>query len=581
MKLTHIDAENFLGIRSANVTLGKPVTLFAGANAAGKSSLQEAVRMALSGETVRVQLKKEYGALVTEGAKSGFVDVGVAGDAGGSASVLLPSGKATRTEGMLLPTALPYVLDAQRFSTMDDKARRSFLFGLMGIKITPETVGARLEKDGHAKARVDRVLPLLRAGFESACTEAKSKATEAKGAWRAITGETYGAVKAATWQAPVPAADAAALAKAQQRLASLDQQIADENQNVGALQTQLRDQAAKEGRITALRQTSDTFERVEIKLATDETSLAEWETKVAETEAKASGAVQTHPLTCPHCQGLVEHASATELRAYVAPDALRDDEAAAALPAYRQSLELVRRAVANDKRDLESARLASAQLVELTGGDQAAAAKQTDLDDAMTRLSALKTRRTEASGEVDRLNAAAIAVAAAGKKTADAAAHHADVAAWDALAAALAPDGIPGRMLAEALEPINARLQQSAADADWDRVGIEADMTITCGADSRAYNLLSESERWRADAMVAEAISFQSGLKLLVLDRIDVLDGKGRTDLLLWLDVLAEAGEIDTALLFGTLKSLPNDLPATVGAEWINNGHVGQIKAAA
>lgn len=582
MKLTHVIAENFIGTRSANVTFGKPITLFGGANAAGKSSLQEAIRMALTGETVRVSLKKEYGQLVTEGQRSGFVEVGVAGPGGvESSTVLLPSGKVSRTEGFPLPTALPYVLDAQRFSSMDDKARRSFLFGLMGIKITPETVGARLTKDGHDKARVDRVLPLLRAGFESACTEAKSKATEAKGAWRAITGETYGAVKAATWKAPVPATDADALAKAQQRLASIDQQISDENQNIGSLQARLRSQAEQATRITTLRETADRLERIQAKQATDEATLKEWEAKVADAEAKASGAAPAHPLTCPHCQGLVEHASETELRAYVEPDAVRDDEAAAALPKFRSALSLARSAVANNVRDLDNARAAAAQLKELTGADQPAPAKQSDLEDAVTRLAALKTRRSEAAIEAERLKAAAVAVAEASKKTADAAAHHADVAAWDALAAALAPDGIPGRMLAEALEPINDRLEQSSADADWARVGIEADMTITCGPDARPYQLLSESERWRADAMVAEAISFQSGLKLLVLDRIDVLDGKGRADLLLWLDVLATQGEIETALLFGTLKSLPNDLPATVVAEWISNGHVGQLKEAA
>ncbi|MDN6885454.1 recombinase RecF, partial [Variovorax sp. CAN2819] len=152
------------------------------------------------------------------------------------------------------------------------------------------------------------------------------------------------------------------------------------------------------------------------------------------------------------------------------------------------------------------------------------------------------------------------------------------------LAVDLAPDGIPGQMLAEALEPINTRLQQSAVDAEWLRVGIDADMSITCMTPSggaRPYALLSESERWRVDAMVAEAISFQSGVKLLVLDRFDVLDAQGRGDLLAWLDVLAQNGEIETALLFGTLKALPSDLPATVAAEWINNGHVGQLKEAA
>lgn len=84
-----------------------------------------------------------------------------------------------------------------------------------------------------------------------------------------------------------------------------------------------------------------------------------------------------------------------------------------------------------------------------------------------------------------------------------------------------------------------------------------------------------------ADAMIAEAIAHISGVRLLVLDRFDVLDLKGRDDLIAWLDILAQDGEIDTALIFGTLKGLPAQLPETVDAFWIDNGVVGQMEAVA
>ncbi|MBK8117477.1 MAG: AAA family ATPase [Candidatus Accumulibacter sp.] len=59
MKITAIKTSNFLGSRDVDVKLAKPICLFAGKNFSGKSSLQEAVRMALTGESVRVSLKKE------------------------------------------------------------------------------------------------------------------------------------------------------------------------------------------------------------------------------------------------------------------------------------------------------------------------------------------------------------------------------------------------------------------------------------------------------------------------------------------------------------------------------------------
>jgi hypothetical protein len=114
---------------------------------------------------------------------------------------------------------------------------------------------------------------------------------------------------------------------------------------------------------------------------------------------------------------------------------------------------------------------------------------------------------------------------------------------------------------------------------DWPRISIESDMTLTAGG--RPYALLPESEKWRADAMIAEAISNLSGIKLLVLDRVDVLDLAGRDDLLYWLDVLADTGQIETALLFATLKALPASLPGTVSAVWIENGTAGKVREAA
>jgi hypothetical protein len=44
---------------------------------------------------------------------------------------------------------------------------------------------------------------------------------------------------------------------------------------------------------------------------------------------------------------------------------------------------------------------------------------------------------------------------------------------------------------------------------------------------------------------------------------------------------MAAENEIETALIFGTLKALPAGLPETVQAHWIENGVVGQLKEAA
>ncbi|MFP3534279.1 ATP-binding protein, partial [Burkholderia sp. SIMBA_042] len=85
-----------------------------GPNGAGKSSLQEAVRMALTGESVRVGLKKEYGQLLHDGTESGSIVVSAGPQAN---SIALPSGKLTA--GLQADPRLPYVLDAQRFARLE------------------------------------------------------------------------------------------------------------------------------------------------------------------------------------------------------------------------------------------------------------------------------------------------------------------------------------------------------------------------------------------------------------------------------------------------------------------------------
>ena len=171
------------------------------------------------------------------------------------------------------------------------------------------------------------------------------------------------------------------------------------------------------------------------------------------------------------------------------------------------------------------------------------------------------------------------AVAQAAEQTTQAAQHHADVVAWDALAEAFGPGGIPAELLAEALGPINERLAAMANLSEWARVGIEADMAIT--ADGRPYALLSESEKWRIDAMIAEAITHLTGLRLLVLDRADVLIGAERDRLFWWLDDLAADGAIDTALVFMSLKSPPAGLPDAITPFWIEDHEVGTVREAA
>ena len=597
MRLTHLHIEHFLGVRRVALQLDRPITLFCGENAAGKSSVRDAIALALTADLGRVSLKKEAPQLIHTGAQSAVAEVGVDGQPW--AVTITAAGKiADSRKGHDAPPALPYVLAAQRFARLSVDERRAFLFGLMGVKTDAEGVRAKLRERELHQDYCEAVLPLLRAGFEAAAKEAARKATEAKGAWRAVTGENWGSQKAEGWKAPVPAFDSKAWAALETEQQHLSIALEGWTKKTGELQAQQRHTAERRQRLATLREQAERLERVERKLATDRAELERLQGEVERTAAQAgaggSRAGQPHDLAeglnwalalvPAHMSSEPQYADAcAALEAYVAtygPLGVRagDPEAAARLPELRHALRICQTAVTNDERDLQAIHSAAAEADAI---EQALkeAPDTSELPAAQAEVDKLKAERQRLQERADSMRSIKAAMESAEKKTQDAARHHLDVQAWDAIADALSPSGIPAELLDAALGPINDRLAQSATDAEWPQVGIDGDMAISIG--QQPYALASESEQWRADAMLAEAIAHSSGLRLLVLDRVDVLDVHGRSDLLAWLDILADAGEIDSALLFATLKALPTGLPATVHAEWIEAGELRRLAEAA
>lgn len=571
MKITKIQVANFIGARSVDVSLDKPIQLFAGKNFAGKSSLSEAVRMALCGESVRVGLKKDYPSLVSEGQDAGFSSVEISGDL---VSIVLPSGK--QSSQAALPPSLPYVLDAQRFSHLSADDRRSFLFGLTGIKIGGDEVKGRLLKRQCDPAKVEVVLPILRAGFDAGMKEAQAKARDAKVQWKAVAGgETYGSVKAASFSVKKPEVDLELFDALRADLATAETSLADANASHGALNERSAAAKAQTISIKDLRAKGANFASLQDKLNANEAELSKLETVIAVTREKAGtkpSSVQT--FVCPCCEEVLAFKDllGAELIKHIAAEVKYDAEAAAALPGHEKALAATQAAIKKGKAEIASCEAAieavkaieNGALIEPPTDDQLKA-----VSDVIANLSAAKKKIQEDIGKAEEAQRVA---AIADQKTDEAMQHHLAVAAWDKIADALSPSGIPGDLLAEALGPINNRLAQSAADTEWSQTVIRSDMEIT--ASDRPYALLSESEKFRTDAMIAEAIGSLSGIKILVLDRVDVLDTqKGREDLLAWLDILASNGELDTALLFATLPTLPPDT-ATMQAHWIEDGKV-------
>ncbi|WDZ97939.1 AAA family ATPase [Herbaspirillum sp. WKF16] len=597
MKISQIQVDNVLGVRSVDIKLHTPVVLIAGRNGAGKSSIQEAVRMAVGGEVVRAKLKKEYPAVVHGTAKAGGALVTL--DDGRSYAFNLPKGATQVSDGLPTGEAIAVALNGQRFAAMKEDERRAFLFSATGCKLGAEEIKKRLLARKLDAKLVEMIMPVLRTGFPAAKDFAAEEAKKKKGAWQQLTGAHWGGVAAESWEAEKPEviqpehgnADASALG---QEIDQLNKQIGEQ-----AAKQRAQDQAKK--RRTELLEQSNKSPEISGYLKKAEEALAEYEPQVVAMRQRAQGgrpaglvhdlAYALHdlrevfPVASTGEDDVPYQVACAALDAYegrhgpIKTVGQADTEAQNSLPEYERGLEVLKNRVTNLKRDFDAATGADQLIVELQaqvdlGVDYAAVLAE--LEQRITVLRASHAKMVEA---INVAVAAQRKLEAADELTAKAGKVNAEIKAWLAIADACAPDGIPGELLAEALKPINSALTASAAFSRWASVYIAEDMAITAGG--RAYALLSESEKWRTDAMIAHAVAQVTGLRVLMLDRFDVLDMQGRSDAINWLDALADEGHIETALVFGTLKQLPAQLPSTFSSFWIADGVISALREAA
>ncbi|OHP18381.1 AAA family ATPase [Pseudomonas aeruginosa] len=572
MRITKLEIANFQGLRHAALDVSAPVLLVAGHNGAGKSSLLDAISHAFTGKPGRVAQKQHIGQLITEGAKKGEARVEWLDESGEvqACSVALPSGKGSPLADSPF---LPFVLDARRFAALDAKDRRRVLFDLTGASASPAEVAKRLEAKGIDLALFEKVKPLLRSGFSAMVSQAKDYASEARGAWKAVTGENYGSDKANGWEPEAPPAIVSKeeLESARAELQATAQDLDEAQQTLGSSKRAHADAQARASRITALRETAALADRRRNKLATDEKTQDEWSEKVMAAEAAASGEPAHQPLTCPHCQGAVD-LQAGQLVAHQPPAKVADPEAAKRLEEYRGYLASAQRAVANSQRDLRESEDAAAQAAALEG-ETAQAPSAEAIANGEQAINELRQARDRQQAKVQSLQEAFNAAAQRQDVIKQAAGFHAEACAWSALADALSPTGIPAEILADAIGPVNELLQRLSGTAGWSPVQISADIDVTFGG--RLYGLLSESERWRCDATLALTIATISGLRLGLLDRFDVLDIPARTQQAMKLfQSLAAGGEIDTLIVAGTLKEPMAKTPAWLQAVWIDSGQL-------
>ncbi len=580
MNLEKVNVSQFLRLGEVDLDLtAAPVALFAGENEAGKSSLVEAIRYALFGEVRRVNRKSDYKQMVRDGAKKGFVEVNVdgrtvrrdvaTGKLADPATGKVPKNNEEPIPEPDLPERYRHAFDVHRFADLSPVDRRTLLMAATGTRIDRDKVTQKLRRRGITEeAAIERVLPLLRSGFEAAHDEAKAQAQQARADWKAITGENYGSLKAEDWTAPVPDVDENALAEAK---AACKRAVERENAARDALaEAKAKANAGKpHARIAQLREAVSGLDDLRKRLPqVQEDEKAAQEDVDEALEKLRALQRRRHVMTCPCCSAHLVVAD-TELQR-ADEDPVTADELKAAEEEWHCVDDRVTE-LRNERARIQAAltRLhhQEQELAELEAMPDSA--EDVDLAPYEQELQAALDERQRVEDNARVFINAKQGRDQAQQRTEQAAAAHKRVALWSSLQEAFAPDGIPGELLAEMLKPLNDRLAETARLTGWSRVQILADMTVTI--DGRAYGLCSESAQWRADAALTDALVYASGMGVLVLDRIDVLGLNNQIALLQWIDAIAKNGDYERILLLGTYRALP-PTPPTITAHWLEGG---------
>lgn len=501
----HLHARNIRGVREVETDLDG-ITLIAGRNGAGKTSLAQAVAAAVTGQPPIAGLKKsEMHLLLRAGTAAGSAEVTTPG---GRVTFTLPDGK-TASEGQP-PQASVYAAGVASVLDMPAELAADALAAYIDAAPTQSDLRKALP-DLPAAAFGVVWQDVEATGWDGAHANAKENGARIKGRWEQVTGERYGLKKAAAW---LPATWAHGLEDAD--IETLKATLADAQATYSEAIKAAAVGGAERARLDELAERLPMRQEAAAK-ASEAVAKAQADYDAAQAALEAlpnlDGAQGT---PCPHCGGLVE----IKGRALV-------EFFANATPA-----QIVERNAARAAAKAHADAMANAAL--------RARAAESQANGEVTRCeqAAAESAALPPAGESEYLDAekAQAAVEAAGNavdaftKHRESHALHAQITAYASIVAALAPDGVRSAKLVRAMADFNGRLAALSEVAGYPAVRIETDLAASYG--DRPYLLLSESEQYRARAIVQAAMATHDGSALAIFDRADLLDRQGRNGLM-------------------------------------------------
>lgn len=538
-----IRARNFRRLVEANLEIDK-LCLVAGQNDQAKTSFLQAIAAALAREPVgQFEIgKKDAALLVHDGADNAYIEI-----SNDESSVALDwPACALKAVGTHPPQASPVALGMTSIATIPVKERAAALEPYMNAAPTRDDL-AKAVSDGYEPETLDRLWNLIeRDGWNAVHAAQIQQRQKTAGAWQQVTGETFGSVKAKSWQPKEwrRGLDETTDEELEQRCKTADQ----------ILEEAIAANAVDAAKVAEMQELVASLPDLQIKKDQAEIRYG----NAVRARQKLPPASRETGLPCPHCGGLlvIHHDLAVTTLAKF--DALPEGK----LKEIRLAIAEANGTVEHDQALLTEARQA--------------------LDKAQKAETILATAKQPATIPVEtaKLHAQNARVELAMARQYTRATELAEQ--WEMLdefIKILAPTGLRQTKLGTALDAFNKKLAALTDFADWCAVRIEEDLTISY--DGRPFALLGASVQFRVITILKLAMAIEDKSALVLIDGADILDAGARDELFTLLENYGGPPVIVAMTLFAP-TSAPDLAAAELGTTvWIKDGILGPLAKAA
>lgn len=547
--------KNVLGVKSAEFPI-EGITLIAGRNGAGKSSLVDALAAVAIGEaSARGHATKAgIASLLHEGTQAGSagLDWGT-----GTQRVGYPGGKVESTgQAMTLGTALG--IGALRWMDLEPKRRPVEFAQRAGGMPTQDDLAEWLAAhEGDAADAPGLWERVEISGWDAVLKKAQEAATEKKGEWKYASGTQFGPEKSKGWRPAILLPDEDyTIEGAQEDLAKARAE----------LERMIAAGAMDRNRIVALRPTADALARLQGEEQALRTRIAEaraTEGRLKKERGELMLGSKNLAFACPHCAGALDIRTSPSggVASLVKSDRPAMTEAQA--DEHQEALRLATLAGNQAQAQIDDLQ---ADLVELVAKVNEAAAADREIK-ALEQMAAGAGKHDPKALAEQRLLVATLEERAAAVKAMIAAgAIYEEWARMQPMIQALAPDGVRALTANRALAAWNEDMAAVSQAGALGAVTLNDDLSLSLNG--RNYLLLSESERWRCDAVMSMALAKREGAAFVVLDRLDVLVPDSRAGVFKAAAALGIPTIIACSVKDNAATSLPHLRKAGLGSVW-------------